>query len=190
MNYYIMKDNIQQGPFSEEDMETLYFARKLPVATPVWYEGAENWGAFSTTPIYETYKNNYRKSLFLLTLPLVLFPVINDIIIWSLILIPLGGWMEIILTIKRFKYSDCKKYDLGLIICGLYPAPWTLLGLGLIFVDISSHYMSIIVIIQKVLFYGIWIGFILYSGIEKSIIAAGKKVFFAHKKACVMLKKQ
>lgn len=147
-------------------------------------------GGGATAPIYETCKNNYRKSLFLLTLPLALFPFINDIIIWSLILIPLGGWKEIILAIKRFKYSDCKKCDLGLIICGLYPAPWALLYWGLIFVDISSHYMSIIGITQIVLFYGIWIGFILYSGIGKSIIAAGKKFFFAHKKACVMLKKQ
>ena len=181
MNYYIIKDNIQQGPFSEEDMENLYFSKRLSAVTPAWYEGAENWISFSETPIYEILKKNYRKSLFLLKLPWVLCPYIG-LLIFCLILI--SGWKEIFHTIKGFKQSDCKKYDIGLIICGLYPIIFSPVLLLYFIPSTTSLYVI------SILYYVFWIGIVNYSGPGKSIIAVYKKVFSAYKKARVLLKKQ
>ena len=65
MNYYVMKNNVQQGPFSEEDMEVMYIASRLPDSTSVWYEGSENWIRFCEAPVFEAFKSRKRRNTFL-----------------------------------------------------------------------------------------------------------------------------
>ena len=188
MNYYIMKNNVQQGPYSEEDMEAMYIANRMPDVTPVWYEGAENWMMFSATPIFETFKSSKRHTFFLLFLPIYILPLnVVPLIIYIIFMTMRGGWKEIVSAAKRLKQSDNKKYEIFLLVGGLYPIIWGIVGLVCVITAISD---TIVFRVITFLYFGIWVGLAIYSGAWKDFFPAAKKIYWAYKQARLLTKQQ
>ena len=198
MNYYVMKNNVQQGPFSEEDMEVMYIARRLPGSTPVWYEGSENWIRFCDAPVFEAFKSRKRRNAFLcmislpiITIPLGFIPFLCLLkYLFELVLfgyMGLFGWREIVSVTKNIKNSDNKKYDIFLLYGGLFQIICEILVLSIrILVDskcISSPIVVRVICWSPLL---LWVVLAIYSGGWKEILSAWRKIFFAFKKARVL----
>ena len=200
MNYYVMKNNVQQGPFSEEDMEVMYIASRLPDSTPVWYEGSENWIRFCEAPVFEAFKSRKRRNTFLcmislpiITIPLCFIPFLCLLnYLFELVLfgyMVLFGWREIVSVTKNIKNSDNKKYDIFLLYGGLFLFICEILGLSIAILKESKCISSQIV--ESVISWSpflLWVVLAIYSGGWKEILSAWRKIFFAFKKAHILAK--
>ncbi len=49
--YYILEGE-EQGPISEDDLKHIFDSGALPLTTPVWREGMDDWVAAETSPLY------------------------------------------------------------------------------------------------------------------------------------------
>ena len=200
MNYYVMKNNVQQGPFSEEDMEVMYIARRLPDSTPVWYEGSENWIRFCEAPVFEAFKSRKRRNTFLcmISLPIITIPLgfiqflcllkyLFELVLFGYM--GLFGWREIVSVTKNIKNSDNKKYDIFLLYGGLFQIISEILYLSIrILIDskcISSPTVVSVICWSPLL---LWVVLAIYSGGWKEILSAWRKIFFAFKKAHILAK--
>lgn len=200
MNYYVVKNNVQQGPFSEEDMEVMYIASRLPDSTPVWYEGSENWIRFCEAPVFEAFKSRKRRNTFLCMISLLIITIPLGLIsflcllkyLFELVLfgyMGLFGWREIVSVTKNIKNSDNKKYDIFLLYGGLFPFICGILGLSIAILEDSKCISSPIV--MSVISWSpflLWVVLAIYSGGWKEILSAWRKIFFAFKKARILAK--
>lgn len=196
MNYYVMKNNVQQGPFSEEDMEVMYIASRLPDSTPVWYEGSENWIRFCEAPVFEAFKSRKRRNTFLcmISLPIISIPLLfipflcllNDL--FSLVFfgyMVLFGWREIVSVTKNIKNSDNKKYDIFLLYGGLFQIIREIFGLSIAILEDSISSLIVVSVISWSLFL-LWVILAIYSSGWKEILSAWRRIFFAFKEARVL----
>lgn len=183
MNYYVMKNNVQQGPFSEEDMEVMYIASRLPDSTPVWYEGSENWIRFCEAPVFEAFKSRKRRNIFLCMISLGFIPFLLFLLVFFGYIV-LFGWREIVSVTKNIKNSDNKKYDIFLLYGGLFPFIW----IPVFLIAIKCISSQIVVSVISLSPFLLWVVLAIYSGGWKEILSAWRKIFFAFKKAHILAK--
>ena len=189
MNYYVMKNNVQQGPFSEEDMEVMYIARRLLGSTPVWYEGSENWIRFCEAPVFEAFESRKKRNIFLCMISLYIFPIqIPYFFIVFAFYILCFGWREIVSVAKNIKNSDNKKYDIFLLCGGLQQVIGLLSCFLIPILDKHLENIDLIGIICALPRVVLLLVLAIYSGGWKEILSAWRRIFFAFKKAHILAK--